>query len=237
MQKLFWKLLKIASASVLRRRLMKAAMILLRRSSKYLLTDSRSKMSRFHYILDPGHGFMTHGKRSPVTDDGRQLLEYEFNQEIAGRLSELLTAHSIRHSITITNPREHADDLQFRAGYTKALTDVLDDVIFVSIHGNAGPGNEFNDKFTGIETFANENGEKIAEIFQKHIVRRTKLRDRGVKDGRWLYVLRNAPCPAVLTENGFFNGADFDLMMSDEFRIEVAKAHYEAIREIEKKIK
>lgn len=180
---------------------------------------------------------MTHGKRSPVTEDGRQLIEYEFNQDVAGRLSELLTAHSIRHSITITNPREHADDLQFRAGYTKALTDVFDDVIFVSIHGNAGPGNDFNDQFTGIETFWNEEGKQIAEIFQKHIVRRTKLRDRKIKDGRWLYVLRNATCPAVLTENGFFNGADFDLMMSDEFRSEVAKAHYEAIREIEKKIK
>ena len=237
MQKLFWKLLKIASATALRRRLMKAAMISLRRSAKYLLTDSRSKMSRFHYIIDPGHGEMTHGKRSPVTEDGRQLLEYEFNQEIAGRLSELLTAHSIRHSVTITQPRNHADDVQFRAGYTKGLTDVLDDVIFVSIHGNAGPGNQFNDQFTGVETFANAKGEEIAEIFQKHLVRRTKLRNRGVKDGRWIYVLRNANCPAILTENGFFNGADFEMMMTDEFRMEVAKAHYEAIREIEKKIK
>ena len=34
-------------------------------------------------ILDPGHGFNTEGKRSPVWEDGTQLFEWEFNRDIA----------------------------------------------------------------------------------------------------------------------------------------------------------
>ena len=41
-------------------------------------------------IIDNGHGIDTKGKRSPVWPDGSQLLEWEFNRDIANRLKEQL---------------------------------------------------------------------------------------------------------------------------------------------------
>ena len=37
-------------------------------------------------LIDNGHGVNTAGKRSPKLEDGRQLLEYQYAREIAGRV-------------------------------------------------------------------------------------------------------------------------------------------------------
>ncbi len=46
--------------------------------------------SKTFVILDNGHGIDTPGKRSPVWGDKLQLLEYEFNRDIVGKISNLL---------------------------------------------------------------------------------------------------------------------------------------------------
>ena len=43
-------------------------------------------MQKILFILDPGHGINTPGKRSPVWGDGRQLFEHEFNKDVVNSL-------------------------------------------------------------------------------------------------------------------------------------------------------
>lgn len=188
-------------------------------------------MSRFHYIIDPGHGALSPGKRSPIKN-GRQLFEYEYNQAIAKQLSRLMEAANISHSITIPNPAEFSNDLDYRMGFVHGCKDIAQDVFLISIHGNAGQGDGFGD-FTGIEVFYNKQAKEEAQIFQDCIVEASGLADRGIKDGTRLYLLRKAPCPAVLTENGFFNGNDFELMLTKDFRDKIAAAHMRAVLQIE----
>jgi hypothetical protein len=52
----------------------------------------------------------------------------------------------------------------------------------------------------------------------------TPLRDRGVKDGTWLYVLKNTSMPAILIEACYMDNLDeAKLLLSDAFRKETAR--------------
>ena len=42
-------------------------------------------MNKYLWLLDPGHGIDTPGKRSPLWPDGTQLMEFEFNRDIVRR--------------------------------------------------------------------------------------------------------------------------------------------------------
>lgn len=59
-------------------------------------------MSKFTYILDPGHGgminkqYVTPGKRSPKFDDGSQLFEGVNNREIVSMLIKAMEAEDIK---------------------------------------------------------------------------------------------------------------------------------------------
>lgn len=191
---------------------------------------------KYFWIIDPGHGAKTKGKRSPVDENGNQLLEYEYNQEIAHHLSDMLNREGIENIITIPDPTNFGNALYYRVNKANNLKTELPK-IFVSIHGNAGPSDEFSTAFRGIETFFfSERGRELATVFQSHLVDTLQLRDRGVKYGRF-FVLRNTTCPAILTETGFYNNPDeFKKMMNPNFRKRVAEAHLEAIKEIESSI-
>lgn len=188
---------------------------------------------RYFWILDPGHGAKTKGKRSPIKD-GRQLLEYEYNQDIVKHISQELQRMSIQHLVTIPNPEDFGNALKYRVNKANAYKTDLPK-IFVSVHGNAGPGDEFNTAFRGIETYYySPIGRRIAKVFQNSLVDSLKLRDRGVKEGKRLYVLAKTNHPAILTETGFYNNPDeFEKMMNPNFRRMVAEAHLRALKEIE----
>ena len=101
---------------------------------------------------------------------------------------------------------------------------------------NAGPGTWTQAK--GIETWYHRtslDGRKIAKIFQKHLIHKTKWVNRDVRTGMSFYVLKYTSMPAILTENGFFNNAkEGAKLRTEETRQQLADAHIEAILEIEK---
>lgn len=75
-------------------------------------------MSKFHWILDPGHGGrdFTRGKRSPVWPNGSQYFEGEGNRLVLKAVSVELKNLIIDHSFTV-----HPDNL-----YDKPLKDRTD---------------------------------------------------------------------------------------------------------------
>ncbi|MCB0559044.1 MAG: N-acetylmuramoyl-L-alanine amidase [Lewinellaceae bacterium] len=198
---------------------------------------------RYLWCLDNGHGKQTPGKRSPLFDDGQtRLFEYEFNRDVVARIKKQLDEKGVQYFITV--PEVDIDDfLEGRVNRANAKKSSLPK-IFVSIHSNAAPARSSEswapDSISGIETWhfhGSKTGQKIASIFQKHLINETGWVNRHLKsrpDGQF-YVLRKTNMSAVLTENGFYNNkAQAANLMKPEVRQKIADAHVKAILEIEK---
>jgi len=188
---------------------------------------------RYLWILDNGHGVETSGKRSPRFEDGRQLLEYEFNRAIVKRIIDRLDELGVAYLNLV--PGENDVPLADRVALASTCDDKGLGKVYVSVHGNAAT--DLWSIASGVETYHYPNsqtGISLATVFQKHIVQQTEWKDRGIKEAKF-YVLRKTTMPAILTENGFFsNKAQCEQMLSMEYRDKVAEAHVQAILEIEK---
>ena len=93
-------------------------------------------------LLDAGHGCDTAGKRSPVWADGRQLLEWELNRDLARRTQALLSATDA--DVRLLVPED--DDIPLRIRLQRATTlcnehrargGIFAQRLLVSIHANA----------------------------------------------------------------------------------------------------
>ncbi|MEM1321386.1 MAG: N-acetylmuramoyl-L-alanine amidase [Bacteroidota bacterium] len=197
--------------------------------------------ARYLWCLDNGHGSKTKGKRSPKLADGRQLLEYEFNRDIVGRIIKELDKKGVKYFNVV--PEVDTDNfLEGRVSRANKKKSSLPK-LFVSVHANAAPaphGKWSSPSISGIETWFFHNskkGRKVASVFQKHLIEETGWKNRHIKSrpSKQFYVLRNTSMTAVLTENGFYNNKEeCKLLLKEEIRQKIADAHVEAIMEIEK---
>jgi len=202
-------------------------------------------MSRYTWLLDPGHGgiidgvYQTAGKRSPKFEDGSVLYEGVFNREVVKYILNFCSKDGI-DGIDIVDSDEDIS-LRHRVSRANQLHREKKNCIYVSIHANAfGNGRDFNSA-GGICTFhhyRSTNGKKLAHALQPHLADLTGFKNRGVlANDRWanFYVLRKTWMPAVLSENGFMtNLADAEALMTCCMRQKIAQAHYAMIQEIEK---
>jgi N-acetylmuramoyl-L-alanine amidase len=198
--------------------------------------------ARYMWCIDNGHGALTAGKRSPVLPDGTQLLEYEFNRDIAARIFTELDRLGVAY-YNVLPEVQVGNYLVERVDRANRLSSSLPK-LFVSLHGNAGPAPTLQD-FTadsvrGIETWfyhGSTRGRKLAAVFQRHLIEQTGMANRHLRSkvtGQF-YVLRATRMPAILTENGFYNNRfDLPIMLTDAFRQTVANAHVAAITEVER---
>ena len=202
-------------------------------------------MSRFTWLLDPGHGgmidgvYQTKGKRSPAFSDGVVLYEGELNRAITNNIIELASATDIE-VIDIVDSQKDVP-LRERVRRANKLHKEKRNCIYVSIHANAyGNGIDFNDA-KGASVFhhvRSSKGRVIAESLQDWITKYTPFKDRGTKANEsWanFYVLRKTHMPAVLSENGFMtNKRDATLLLSETIRKMIGAAHFAMIQEIER---
>ena len=200
-------------------------------------------MSRYTWLLDPGHGgfidgvYQTAGKRSPMFPDGSQVFEGEFNRDIVRRIIDLSDRKT-----KVVNLVNTEKDVSLRARVTEAnrIHRERKNCVYVSIHANAfGNGKDFNNA-KGICTFhhtKSSKGKVLAQCLQKWLVDLTPFRDRGViANERWanFYVLRKTHMPAILSENGFMTNYDnAKYLMDPEVRQLIANAHYNMMLEID----
>jgi len=186
---------------------------------------------RYLWLLDPGHGIDTPGKRSP---DGT-LLEYKFNRWVAWHVRVRLQARGIAsailvpelHDVPLPNrtQREHA----FHGGGLPPVT--------VSLHANAGGG-------TGWEIWTSPGGTdsgKIASVFYEHagailgLGRRHDYTDGDPdKEHPW-WMCAQTKGPAVLIEHAFMdNPHDLAMLKSRAGREAFVVADVGAIAQIER---
>jgi N-acetylmuramoyl-L-alanine amidase len=186
-------------------------------------------------ILDNGHGENTPGKRSPLWQDGRQLFEYEFNRDIAGRIFAALGSCGIKRHILVP---EHTDiPLSERCRRANAIYAKDRTAFLLSIHANAGGGTGWECYTTKGKTKADAMATLFYEQAEKAFGGEWKIR-KDTSDGdpdreENFYILQHTACPAVLTENFFMdNEKDCRLIMSEAGRRAIAGMHVEAIKKI-----
>lgn len=197
------------------------------------------------WLFDNGHGgiidgeYVTKGKRSPVWPDGSQLFEGVFNREIVKRLMSLCEDNGVYYYNLVPeneDPWLHTRAHRANELLRTSLEESLDvELVYVSIHGNAGGG-------TGFEIYTSRGNTKsdiVATIFydqfKKDLGGDFKLRP-DIKDGdpdkeALFTVLTKTYMPAILTENLFFDNYDPDckFMMSEEGKDKIALFHFRAM--------
>ncbi|MEM9148989.1 MAG: DUF3747 domain-containing protein [Cyanobacteria bacterium P01_F01_bin.3] len=154
----------------------------------------RARQGQLTVVIDPGHG-----GRDPGAVGIGGLREKDINTTVSRRVQASLNARGINAVLTRSDDREL--DLQPRVNIAeRANAD-----IFVSIHSNAISLSRPD--VNGLETYYYSSGFRLAQTIQNNILRRTDLRDRGVRRARF-YVLVNTSMPAVLVETGFVTGRE-----------------------------
>ena len=173
--------------------------------------------------LDDGHGMQTAGKRTPKLPNGQKsetgnfMHENEFNRAVVKYLDAELKRCGFK--TLLVAPTDADTPLEQR---TKLANDKKAD-LYCSVHANAMKGVFFDGG--GIETFVYPEGEskRIGKIIHKHIMEGTPFKDRGVKDGSHLWVIRKTSMPSVLVELGFMDSKqDYKHLLEDSYRRECA---------------
>lgn len=186
-------------------------------------------------LIDPGHGIDTKGKRSPAgmcAEPGEvALFEYMFNRDIALRLMHLL----YYAKIPFVNIVQEIEDVSLSRRAIRANAEFEKDpeAFLISIHSNAGGGR-------GLEFFTffgQSESDVIAEHFYKEAKKifpgarlRTDTSDGDSDKEANFAILRETKCPAVLTENFFYdNPLDLSFLLTDRAKEKIAKLHFNAI--------
>ena len=200
-------------------------------------------------LIDNGHASCTPGKRSPKLEDGSRFFEYAFNRDIVARLAKRLAELNIKYEILVPEVDEDialskraARANQFCKEYGK------ENCIFISVHANAmGNGEEWKTA-RGWSCYTSKGetvSDKYAEIFMKcaeNVLLPLNQKVRKFSDKKYSWednftVLVKTICPAILTENLFYdNKKDLAFLQSEEGKEAISQIHVDAILEIEKNL-
>lgn len=197
-------------------------------------------------VIDPGHGGSNVGTHSVL--DGR--FEKEFTLDLALRLKPLLEAEGWTVFLTRTSDVyvANSDRPVFATAHHADL--------FISLHFNATADRD--ETAAGLETYCftptgmpstvtrgyadpwpeklssndfDTQNLQLAVKMQGSLTRAIGMQDRGVRHVRYIEVLRNQNCPAVLIENGYLsNPAEAKLIESADYRQKLAEAFANALK-------
>ena len=188
-------------------------------------------------LLDPAHGHNTPGKRSP---DGK-LLEYAYTRDLANQI--LATLQDKGHNAQLLVPETEDIPLKERVRRTNAQCQAhgKSNVILISIHVNAaGNGTQWLNA-TGWSCYTTKGqtqSDTLATCLYQSAIKnfpdRRIRKDYSDSDPDWeenFYLLRKTLCPAVLTENFFMDGLDFEFLQSIACKQAIVDTHAEGIIE------
>jgi N-acetylmuramoyl-L-alanine amidase len=196
-------------------------------------------------VIDPGHGGSNTGTHSVL--DGR--FEKEFTLDLALRLKPLLETNGWKVFLIRGSDTYMANSNRV----TFATTRHAD--VYISLHFNSAAPDT---RQAGLETYcytptgmpstvtrgysdpwseklsSNEfdaQNLQLAVKLQDSLAQAIGMKDRGVRHVRYIEVLRNQKCPAVLIESGYLsNPAEARLIESGEYREKLAEAIASALK-------
>ena len=188
-------------------------------------------------ILDNGHGKDTPGKCAP----DKSLYEWQWTREIVAMLCERLYGIENVQTVILV-PEEHDVPLKERV---RRVNTIYHDAkiagkecLLISIHINAaghGTWNNASGFSVWVSNNASEKSKQFSQIAYREAVSLGLQGNRVVpKENYWtsnFYILKNTPCPAVLTENMFQdNKDDVEFLKSDEGKNMIVDLHFNAVK-------
>ena len=188
-------------------------------------------------ILDAGHGKDTPGKCSP----DKSLYEWQWTREIVAMLCERLYGIENIQSVILV-PEEHDVPLKERVRRVNTIYHDAKiagkEVLLISIHINAAGHGTWKNASGWSVWVANNSSDKskqFAQIAYREAVSLGLQGNRVVPEEQYwtsnFYILKNTPCPAVLTENMFQdNKDDVAFLKSEEGKEKIVELHFNAIK-------
>ena len=203
-------------------------------------------------LIDNGHGSNTeqNGKFSPVlgedmkigdefTNKGR-FREWKYNRVVAKEVVEKLKAYGYDARLLVPEDTDISLSERVRRANTLCNKYGASNVLLISVHSNAvGLGNDWM-KAYGWEAYTTR-GKTKSDTLAEYIYKRAEKNLEGRKirtdwtDGDRdkeadFYIIKKSKCPAVLTENFFYdNKDDLKYLTSDEGVHAVVRTHVEGI--------
>lgn len=192
-------------------------------------------------LIDNGHGYNTPGKCSP---DGK-FKEWKKNRELARDIVMELKddGYDARLIVTEENDISLAERVQ-RVNYI-CRKEGASNVILVSIHSNAAGADGKWHSARGFSAHvclnASDKSKRLAKFLWQRAIEYGLKGNRCVPQEMFiaqnLYILRHTVCPAVLTENLFYdNQEDLEMLQSQQGHDKIVLAHLRAIRDYIKSI-
>ena len=181
-------------------------------------------------VIDAGHGGNDPGKIGVVGCN-----EKDVNLQIALCLKAQLQARGV----TVILTRDADDCLATQGATNKKTSDMHNRVsiinqagadYMISIHQNSYPEPDVS----GPQVFfysSSERSEQLAAGIQEQLIKRLKPeKEREIKPGDDLYILKNSACPAVIVECGFLsNPAECENLQQPAYQQEIAAAIARAV--------
>ena len=208
------------------------------------IMDKKEFKSPIKILIDNGHGIDTAGKRSPYSATGVKpeipFFEYRWNREVAQEVYQNLLSKG--YDVEILVPETEDISLGERVRRANIFCDKMGNknVILISIHANAvGNGTKWEKAqgWCAYTSVGKTESDKIAEFFYEEA--RNLFSDRKIRteksDGdndyeAGFYIIKNSKCPAILTENFFYDNIDDTLFItSTEGKKKIIDLHVNAI--------
>ena len=203
-------------------------------------------------LIDNGHGSNTeqNGKFSPkLTADmnisgeftnGGRFREWKYNRVISHMIVDKLTSMGYDAMLVVPENTDVSLAERIRRINTICNKNGAGNVLLVSVHSNAkGNGTSWQDA-KGWEAYTTKGNTK-SDILANYLYKRAdkNLPERKIRED-WsdgdrdkesdFYIIKKAYCPAVLTENFFYdNKDDLKYLTSDEGVHGVVRLHIEGI--------
>ena len=183
-------------------------------------TTTEPPVEKIKIYIDQGHNPFspTHPPswNTGASNESLGLYEQDITYDFGIRLAELLRADG-RFEVRLSRPTadtilgtDNDSALDFRINDAEAWGADY----FISLHTNS-----FSDSSVrGLEVYTatgDDTGYALGEQILNALVKSTELRNRGMKDGSNLRVLKNAKMPAALIEMGFISNVDDAILLRD----------------------
>jgi N-acetylmuramoyl-L-alanine amidase len=209
-------------------------------------TSSKKFKSPIKVLIDNGHGVNTLGKRSPYSCTGIypkiDFYEYKWNREIANRVVNKLKDKNYDVELLVTEEKDITLSERVNRVNEHCNNFGKDNVMLVSIHANAAGNGSKWENAHGWEAYTSVGKTKsdyIASFFYRNaekIFKDRKIRyewEDGDEDKELnFYILKYTKCPAIITENFFYdNISDVEFILSEEGKEKVVDLHVKSIED------
>ena len=203
-------------------------------------------------LIDNGHGENTeqNGKFSPVLEDSMNIpseftnnnrfREWKYNRVISHQIVDKLKSMNYDARLVVPEDTDISLSERVRRINTICNKEGAGNVLLISVHANAvGNGTQWMSAY-GWEAYTTRGKTKSDELAD-YLYKRADsyLKGRKIRED-WtdgdrdkeadFYIIKKAKCPAVLTENFFYdNKDDIKYMVSEEGIHGVVRLHVEGI--------